>query len=451
MTLANPAAATMPYPSPSRAWYIVAVLLVLYWLSMVDRLVMSLLVAPIRQDLGISDFELSLLQGFAFGIFYATCGLPLGWMVDRYSRRWIIFGGVTLWTLSTVGCGLARNYWHLFTARVGIGAGEASLSPAAYSILADNFPPQKLTFALMVFGLGSLLGTSAAYLCGGLVVDWVGQRPTLQVPLLGELRSWQAVFIAVGLPGIPFALLVFTFPEPVRRGLLGLRGGDAAAGFGAMFRFMAERKRFFLTHHAGFTLAIAAVTGWALWAPAHMSRQFGWSPTEIGAALGLTLLVSGIGGSLVVGRLLDRWFASGRRDAQMRWMAGCALLAAPLAVFTGLSDSPWVFIAGIGVLQILMGPVMPIASSALQLVTPAEFRGRVSSLYLFINILLGIGLGPSLVAACTDFVFRDDARLGASLALVAGIAYPLAALVLAAGCKSMREALEPASQDPPPR
>lgn len=170
----------------------------------------SLLVDPIRRDLCISDFELSLLQGFAFGVFYPVCGLPLGWLVDRFSRRWIIFGGVTIWTLSTTFCGMTHNYWQLFLARIGVGAEEAALSPAAYSLMADSFPPHRLTTALAVYSLGSLFGTGMAYLMGVLIVGLVAEHESVLLPLIGEVRSWQMVFITIGLPGIFLGLLVFS-------------------------------------------------------------------------------------------------------------------------------------------------------------------------------------------------------------------------------------------------
>ncbi|WP_193452195.1 MFS transporter [Pseudomonas nitroreducens] len=428
------------YSRPSAAWYMTGVLFLLYWLSLLDRLVISLLVAPIRRDLGISDFELSLLQGFAFGVFYAICGLPLGWLVDRFSRRWIIFGGVSIWTLATVLCGAAQNYWHLFLARIGVGAGEAALSPAAYSLMADSFPPHRLTTALAVYSLGSLFGTGMAYLMGGLIVQMVAAHEHVVLPLLGEVRSWQLVFIAIGLPGLFLGLLVFTFREPARRQPAGL-GDSARNALGEVFGYIREHGRFFLCHHAGFTICVMAVTGLALWAPTYLSRSFAWSAGQIGAWLGIVGTAGGVIGAFLCGQLIDRQVAKGGHDAHMRLFSGTCLLSCPIAVAGVLWNDPYIFLGAFFLVQILVSPIMGISAAALQLAAPARLRGRLSSIYLFVMILLGIGAGPSVVAAFTDFLFRDDAKLGYSLALLFAMACPIAALILHLGRGSMRNAV----------
>jgi MFS family permease len=436
-----------PYPSAAAAWYTVAILFMFYWLSILDRLVISLLVKPIRQDLHISDFELSLLQGFAFGVFYAICGLPLGWLVDRASRRKIIYFGVTVWSFATFSCGLARNYFQLFLSRVGVGAGEASLSPAAYSLLADSFPPQKLTLAVTVFGLGSLIGTGMAYALGGMVVELAVKSDAVVLPLFGEVHPWQLVFMVIGLPGVLLAWLAFSLREPVRR-----LGKKSATGEGAvhtfrdelteMRRFIASHRRFFVFHHTGFTMVLAAITGFALWYPAYMSRAFGWSPGQIGLWLGLFYCVGGLIGAPLTGWLIDRLFARGVRDAHMRVYMCAALLATPVAVIAVSSESPWVFLCMVTLTQICIASVASVGNATLQIVAPSNLRGRFAALYLFISILMGIGLGPSLIAAITDFVFHDDNMLGASIALVALILLPLAALMFRLGQAPMRAAVD---------
>ncbi len=427
------------YPSPRVAWYMVAVLFVLYLLSLLDRLVISLLVAPIRRDLGISDFELSLLQGVAFGAFYALCGLPLGWLVDRYSRRKIIFWGVTIWSVATVACGFARNYFQLFLARVGVGAGEASLSPAAYSILADSFPPQRLTTALAVFSLGSLFGSCLAFMLGGFIVSAVAEHESILLPIIGEVRSWQMVFLTVGAPGVLLGLLMFTFREPKR---LAVKPQQDAANGGLTFGgFLKSRKRFIVCHHVGFTLGNIAMTGMMIWAPAYLARSFGWGPGKIGFWLGLVGLLGGLLGAILHGQVADRWFARGVRDAQMRWYAICAVIALPIGVTGMLLHTPEAFLTMFFFINFFIGPIMGIAASSLQLATPAPLRGRVSALYLFVMIMFGIGAGPSVVAALTDFVFRDDTKLGLSLATTFAFAFPLCALFLSLGLKASREAV----------
>lgn len=437
--------AALPYPRTSTAWYMTGVLFLLYWLSLLDRLVISLLVDPIRRDLGISDFELSLLQGFAFGVFYAVCGLPLGWLVDRFSRRWVIFGGVTIWTLSTALCGMAHNYMQLFLARIGVGAGEAALSPAAYSLMADSFPPHRLTTALAVYSLGSLFGTGMAYLLGGLIVGLVAQYESIALPLIGEVRSWQLVFIIIGLPGLFLGLLVFTFREPIRRGVANVGAAASAPKFShaldEVWQHIRRHGRFFLCHHAGFTICVMAVTGMALWAPTYLSRTFAWKPGEIGIWLGVVGTLGGVIGALTCGQIIDRQVARGRTDAHMRLFSMTCLASLPVAVIGVLWHDPYVFLGAFFLIQVLVSPIMGISAAALQIAAPANLRGRLSSIYLFVMILLGIGAGPSIVAAFTDFLFQDDAKLGYSLALLFALACPLAALILQMGRGAMRVAV----------
>ncbi|MNQ56741.1 D-galactonate transporter [compost metagenome] len=433
---------TSAFPRASTAWYMTGVLFLLYWLSLLDRLVISLLVDPIRRDLGISDFELSLLQGFAFGVFYAVCGLPLGWLVDRVSRRWVIFGGVTVWTLATVLCGAAQNYWQLFLARIGVGAGEAALSPAAYSLMADSFPPHRLTTALAIYSMGSLFGTGMAYLLGGLIVELVATHALVSLPLIGEVRSWQLVFIVIGLPGLLLGLLVFTFREPLRRQAHTMHGAatgaSSANALQEVFSYIRAHARFFTCHHIGFTICVMAVTGMALWAPAYLSRSFAWKPSEIGIWLGTVGTLGGLIGALLFGQLIDRQVARGKTDAHMKLFSITCLVSCPIAVVGVLWQDPYVFLGAFFAVQILVSPIMGISAAALQIAAPSRLRGRLSSIYLFVMILLGIGAGPSIVAAFTDFVFQDDAKLGYSLALLFALACPVAALILHLGRPSMR-------------
>ncbi|MGF6222536.1 MFS transporter [Pseudomonas sp. YL-218 TE3947] len=443
LEIPGPAAGLQAFPRPATAWYMTGVLFLLYWLSLLDRLVISLLVDPIRRDLGITDFELSLLQGFAFGVFYAVCGLPLGWLVDRFSRRWVIFGGVTIWTLATTFCGVAHSYWQLFLARVGVGAGEAALSPAAYSLMADSFPAHRLTTALAVYSLGSLFGTGMAYLLGGVIVGLVSEHHSVLLPLVGEVRSWQLVFIAIGLPGVFLGLLVFTFREPPRRTTASSRPSTALVGqvFGEVFRHIRRHGRFFFCHHIGFTLCVMAVAGMALWAPTYLYRAFAWKPAQVGIWLGVVGTLGGVIGALGCGQLIDRQVARGRLDAHMRLFSLTSLVSVPVAVVGVLWHDPYIFLAAFFLIQMLVSPIMGISAAALQIAAPAYLRGRLSSLYLFVMILLGIGAGPSVVAAFTDFIFQDDAKVGYSLALIFVLACPLSALALHLGRPAMRSAV----------
>ena len=159
---ASPAEA--PYPSGRVAWYAVSVLLIAYTIAFIDRTILSLLVGPIQADLGIGDTAMGLLHGIAFALFYCLLGLPIAWLSDRYSRRWIIAVGMALWSFMTALCGFAQSFVQLFLARMGVGVGEATLSPAAYSMIADLFPSNRLGRAMGVYSSGVFFGAGIAFL-----------------------------------------------------------------------------------------------------------------------------------------------------------------------------------------------------------------------------------------------------------------------------------------------
>lgn len=213
-----PSADAAPWPSPLRAWIVVGLLMVAYTSSFIDRQIMSLLVEPIRADLGITDTQFSLLAGLAFSIFYSVMGLPLGWLADRMSRRMIILVGMIAWSIMTALCGLATSFLALFIARVGVGIGEAALSPAAYSLISDYFPPERRARAISAYAMGPYLGSGLALIIGGQVIEAASRMGPFTIEGLGTFAPWQAVFFAVGLPGVIIALLFLLIREPERRG-----------------------------------------------------------------------------------------------------------------------------------------------------------------------------------------------------------------------------------------
>src|ERR1700735_997165 len=224
-----------PYPSSFAAWYSVAVLMLIYIFSFIDRSAISLIVEPMKRDLQISDTQIGLLQGSAFAPLYTFLGLPIARLSDRHSRRAIIAAGVFIWSIMATLCGLARTVMQLFVARIGVGVGEAALSPAAYSVITDSFPRSKLGSAFGVYNIGITIGAGIAFLVGGIVVAAVSHAgASYTLPLFGEVRAWQMVFIVTGAPGILLPLLLLTFREPARRGLL--RKQSAAEPTAALLR-----------------------------------------------------------------------------------------------------------------------------------------------------------------------------------------------------------------------
>ena len=442
----TPADAT-PYPPASVGWYATVVLALLYWLSILDRFIISLLVDPIKRDMGISDVQFGLLHGFAFAVTFALFGLAAGALTDRVSRRRVIFASVTIWSLATAACGLAQNYWHLLLARVGVGAGEAGLNPSATSMLTDLFPRGNLTSAMAVYSIGATVGSGTAYLFGGLIVELVARTDTFILPLVGELRSWQAVFFIIGVPGALASFIIFTLPEPVRRNRV---DADPTASlwrglvrsYGKLLTFMRRRRRFFLCHYGGFMLAGAVLGGGGAWYPAHMARTFGWEPARIGLNLGMTIVIAGFTGKLLTGYVVDALFQRGRHDAQLRWYAGCLLLATPIGVLASTAGSPWLFLGGICAFLVLLSPLPACYAASLNLVTPNELRGAGIAFFSATAGLIGLGGGPIAIATMAERLFDGPSDIGLGLAVMIAVCCPLGAALLAAGCGAMREAVD---------
>ena len=431
------------YPNQIYAWYVVSVLTVAYIFSFIDRQILNLLVEPIQQDLNLSDTQISLLQGMAFALFYTLMGIPIARLADVANRRTIIATGVFLWSLMTALCGLTKTFWQLFAARIGVGVGEAALSPPSYSLFSDYFPPGKVTRAIAVFTGGSFLGAGLAYIIGGFVIDYVASLDTVDIPFIGQLRAWQLAFIVVGLPGILLALLVMTLREPARRGLLGDEKGAAPKGIPikVIIEFLRKNRRTYGHHLIGVSMFVMLAYAILSWTPAFFIRKYGWTPGEVGLIYGSILLVFGTSGVVSAGWIADALRRRGYADANLRVIVIGALCATPFGIAAPLVDNVWLALALMAPFTFLWSLPHGIAPAALQPITPNRMRAQVSALYLLSVNLIGLGIGPTFVALMTDYLYKDPALVGHSLATVAAISAPMSAVILYTGLKYYRASL----------
>ncbi|KMS52089.1 MFStransporter [Sphingobium cupriresistens LL01] len=412
--------------------------MVAYIFSFIDRQIMALLIGPIQADMGISDTQFGLLHGFAFAIFYATMGIPIAALSDRTSRPLIIAAGVAFWSLATVACGFARGFAQLFAARVCVGAGEAALSPATYSLISDLFPREKLGRAVAVYSLGSFLGAGVAFLLGGWVIGAVsagGVRSWMGM----SFAAWQITFIIVGAPGILLALVMLALIGEPRAQTLG--NGAAARAVPSvidMARFLAREKAIFVPHMAGYTLAAMTLFSLLSWSPAYLMRVFALTPGESGLRLGWIAIFAAGGGVLASGALMDRLTRSGRTDAPFRaGIIGALGAIAPLALLPWASTVDQATVLLTAAFFFASFP-MPPSTAVMQIVAPPTMRSRVSALFLGVNSLIGMGLSSALVGIANDHWSGGALGTGLSLAMVAGGAAILAVLVLSLGLAPFR-------------
>lgn len=415
------------YPSPAYGWYVVVILTLTYTVSFIDRQIMALMVEPIRRDLDISDTQISLLLGLAFAVFYTLLGIPIARLADRRSRRGIIAVGITIWCLMTAACGLARNYVQLFIARVGVGVGEAALSPSALSMISDYFPQRTRSRAVAFYTMGISLGVGMAMILGGKIVTVVSNAPNVVLPVVGELYAWQTVFIVVGLPGLLMALLMTTVKEPARKE--SMKQESVAAGSRASdhslrvaLKFFGQRWRMYGSHFFGLSTVGILSYGFYAWIPTMFIRTWNWSVWDIGLAYGCLTLVAGPVAVLAASWLAERLMARGSQDAHMRAALYLNLMGIVGAVLTPLMPTPELAI--IMLLPMTVGTVAATAAgiAALMIVTPNQMRAQASALYYFVINLLGLTAGPTGIALFTDYVFKDDLLIRYSVCSVAVLA-----------------------------
>ena len=410
-----------------QGWYVVALCMIAYIFSFIDRQILALLIQPIQADLGISDTQFGLLHGLAFSLFYATMGIPVATLSDRKSRPLIIALGVAFWSLATMACGVARGFLQLFISRICVGAGEAALSPATYSLISDLFPREKLGRAVAVYSLGSFLGSGIAFLAGGAVIALVsGENSTLIAGM--SFRPWQLAFLIVGAPGLLLAAILYlTVKDPVPSAARSGAGGPPPLK--DVCGFLVRERAIFVPHMFGFTFAAMALFALLGWSPAYLMRIYGLTPATAGLWLGVVVVVAGCGGVMASGWLIDRLTARGVADAPFRGgivgAVGTLLpcLALPFASSFGVS------IALLTVAIFFASFPMPPSTAVMQIVSPPAMRSRVSAIFLCSNSLIGLTLGSLLVGLLNDKLPGGPRAIGGSLGIVAAGA-SLAAIAL---------------------
>lgn len=405
-----------------QANFALGVFLAAYVLSFIDRQILSLMVEPIRRDLGISDFQMGLLQGLAFALLYSVVGVPIGLLADRASRRHIIAGGVLFWSMCTALCGFAGSFTQLFVTRMGVGVGEATLSPAAHSSMSDAFPAARLARAMAIYTLGITVGSGAAMMIGGTVVDALARSGDVRLPLAGHVHAWQAAFLIVSLPGVLVAALVMATREPQRRH----RSGAGSGGFARLLGHLAAERRAFLGIYGNSTMLAILGYGLPAWYPTLLIRHFGLTAGEAAARLGLAYLIAGSAGAIAGGMLAERLARHEVANANLRVALIVAVGAIIPATLAPLMPSPFLVMLCFIPLCFIHNGYFGCSTAAIQLATPGEMRATHAALFLLANSLLGLSVGTALPPLIDRWLFGGHGALGPSLALV-GIVTSVAA------------------------
>jgi MFS family permease len=411
------------YPSPVRGWALTGLLTLAYILSYVDRSILGLLIQPIKADLHITDEQVGLLIGLAFGLFYATIGVPLGWLADRARRTWIVAGGIALWSAATIGSGLVSGFAHLFAARMTVGVGEATLSPCAMSLIGDSFPPERRGKPVGVYSAALALGAGIASLIGAAVLGMSEGGATMTLPLFGELRPWQFAFVVVGLPGLILAPLFLLVAEPKRMAPAGTALPKLGEGFAYIGRHFGAL--------GGVTLLAMVMTTIAYsqqFNAAAFARTFAWEAKDYAKVNGLINLIVGPITVIGVGTLTDWWRKRGQIDAPFRLLVMGFVLMIPASTVPLFLPSPTLAFAVLALSSVGIGTVTSAAIIALLDVTPGAVRGQVVAVYYMAISISGLLLGPTTVGTLSTRVF-GEANLRSAVALVP-IIYGLIPLLL---------------------
>jgi len=389
-------------------------LLVVYTFNFIDRQIIGILAIPIKADLGLSDSQLGLMGGLAFALFYTGLGIPIAMLADRFSRTWIMTIALALWSAMTAVCGLANSFWQIFMARLGVGVGEAGGVAPAYSLIADYFPPHQRARALAVYSFGIPIGGALGIVFGGVIAHTI---------------DWRTAFFIVGIAGIllapVFRLLV---KEPPRGGFDNKPRSATPPRLGEVFRTLAGKPSFWLISLAA---SCSSMMGYGLffWLPSFFVRSFGLSLLDASLTFGTILLIGGLAGIWGGGWLADRLGPDNRRSyltiPSWAWLA-----ILPLQLVATLTPSLtlcfFVSLVPTALGLVWLGPVV----TTIQHMVRPDMRATASAIFLFINNLLGIGLGTWALGALSDALTASYAEHALRYSIVAGSGLYLLASVL---------------------
>ena len=404
--------------STRREWWLVACLTVVSMLAMIDKNLIQLMVTQIKQDIGLTDVQVSVLIGAAFAVANMLAGLPAGWLADRVSRRGIITTGVIVWSLATSASGLVATYMGLFLARATIGLGEGVIPPAAYSLMRDGVAPVRRARALAFYSAATTAGAGIALVTVGALIGVITSHGIDSIPIIGAIRPWQLALLLIGLAGLPVSLLLVSLPKVERQ-----QSPQAMSetSFGDAVRFMKGRSHVFaplIIYGVMHSMMMATMGSWV---PALISRKFGLPPQQLGGILGAMLIVLGPGGLMIVGSMIDRLQSRGLPGAPLVACVGSIILTG-VAVVMPQIDTLALFWPAEALVIAVTTPFLVVTAVVAAQETPPQMLGKVMAIILFLQALFGPACAPTIAALFSDGVYAGGPNaLGNSISTVAAV------------------------------
>ena len=400
--------------SPAHRWWVVFVLTLVMLVSFIDRQIISLIIEPMKADLHLTDAQAGLLYS-GFSLFYALACIPLAWLIDRGNRTRILSICLVLWTLFTMAGGVLHSFWSIFLARVGVGIGEASVTPAAHSIIGDLMPKRSIPLAITIFQGGAILGTGLAFIFGGLVVATVRYADPIELPVFGLIHAWQLSFFIVAAPGFVVLLLLKTIREPKRT-------TDESTALDNITKitlrnFYRGNWKTILSHHAGFACLVLMGHAFVFWTPSFFERTHGVPAENAAIIYGFIFIIAGSIATIGSAKLAQIRMAKGSSESlviiAMLGALGLIISVASIQFAQSAFTAFALYVPALFFLNVPFG----LSFVALPLIAPAHLRGRVAAIYM-VTISVGNALGPPITGYLSEYVFTEKDGLIQALRVV---------------------------------
>ena len=427
------------WPKPIYAWFFTSILLFAYIISFIDRQMINYLVVPIKEDMGLTDFEISFIQGWGFVLAYIIFSIPFGRIVDKVNRVRVLIGGIIIWSVATAACGFSKNSWQLVLSRSGVGAGEAALTPASWSIISDLFPVERRSFPMSIYLMGPYIGQGLSLLFGAQILRIYNEPVTLFESII--VQPWQIIFLIIAVPGVILGLFMFALRDPVRKEVLVSEKEESKDSIKEVFAYVIKNIGAYMPLLIGSAFIVVLLYGVQSWVPTFLHRIHGWEHTKIGDQYGLVALFAGSLG-VISGPMVEKYLTKLNFNAAT--IIVCIITAVALTIIgpiTFLSLSSDIVLIGIFITSFFITLPLALFATSLQNITPNQYRGVVSGLYVFTVNITGYGLGPMVVAFFTDKVFKSEMAIDLSMAAMFLICGPISFFIFYLGRKPFAKAL----------